>query len=176
MRWDVHGERAVYESEWIKLVLVDVEIPGGERFEHHVVRMPSPAAGCVVHDPDRGVLLLWRHRFITDTWGYEIPAGKVDEGETPIEGAARECLEEAGWRPHNLKPMGSYFPSNGLNDQRFHVFLSDGATYVGEPSDPSESERVEWVPLDDVRRHLAEGRITEGMSVTGLLWLLTAIT
>ena len=75
MRWTVHGERRLYDSEWMRLVLVDVEVPGVERFDHHVVRYPQPASGTVVHDPDRGVLLLWRHRFITDTWGWEIPAG-----------------------------------------------------------------------------------------------------
>ena len=75
MRWQVHGERTIYDSEWVRLTLADVEIPGGERFEHHVVRMPNNAAGTVVLDPERGVLLLWRHRFITDTWGWEIPAG-----------------------------------------------------------------------------------------------------
>jgi 8-oxo-dGTP pyrophosphatase MutT (NUDIX family) len=76
----------------VRLALVDVEIPGVRRFEHHVVRVPRPAAGAVVHDPDRGVLLLWRHRFITDSWGYEIPAGGVDEGETPAQAATRELL------------------------------------------------------------------------------------
>src|SRR3989442_683368 len=75
VRWTVHGERSLYESEWLRLVLVDVEIPDGDRFEHHVIRFPNHAAGTVVRDPDRGVLLLWRHRFITDTWGWEIPAG-----------------------------------------------------------------------------------------------------
>jgi hypothetical protein len=69
VRWQVHGERVLYDSAWVRLSLVDVEIPGGERFEHHVVRMPNKAAGAVVHDRDRGVLLLWRHRFITDAWG-----------------------------------------------------------------------------------------------------------
>jgi hypothetical protein len=78
MRWRVHGERPIYESEWLRLVLTDVEIPGGERFEHHVVRVPNQAAGTVVRDEQRGVLLLWRHRFITDTWGYEIPAGGLN--------------------------------------------------------------------------------------------------
>ena len=65
MRWTVHGERSLYESEWVRLVLVDVEIPGSERFEHHVVRIPNHASGTVVHDPDKGILLLWRHRFVT---------------------------------------------------------------------------------------------------------------
>ena len=53
MRWTVHGERALYSSPWVSLVLVDVELPEGERFEHHVVRLPAPAASCLVDDPER---------------------------------------------------------------------------------------------------------------------------
>ena len=94
MRWTVHGERIIYDSPWIRLALTDVEIPGGECFEHHVVRMPADAAGTVIHDAERGVLLLWRHRFVTDTWGWEIPAGRVDPGETLEEAAVREAIEE----------------------------------------------------------------------------------
>ena len=93
MRWIVHGERTLYSSAWVDLRLADVEIPGGDRFEHHVVRVPREAAGCVVHDPDQGVLLLWRHRFITDTWGWEIPAGAVDAGREPRRG---RCARGAG--------------------------------------------------------------------------------
>ena len=72
MKWTVHGRRTLYESDWVNLVLTDIEIPGGPRFEHHVIRMPAQAAGCVVHDDERGVLLLWRHRFTTDTWGCHV--------------------------------------------------------------------------------------------------------
>src|SRR5580765_5861492 len=135
MRWTVHGERSVYESDWVRLVLTDVEIPDGERFEHHVVRMPNKAAGTVVFDPDRGILLLWRHRFITDSWGWEIPAGRVELDEEPIEAAARETLEETGWAPGPIRPLCTFQPSNGLSDQRFDIFLAEGATYVGEPTD-----------------------------------------
>ena len=77
MRWIVHGERLLYESPWMNLALTDIEIPGGARFEHHVVRAPADASGTVVSD-ERGVLLLWRHRFTTDTWGWEVPAGRID--------------------------------------------------------------------------------------------------
>jgi 8-oxo-dGDP phosphatase len=173
MRWTVHGERSVYESPWVSLRLVDVEIPGQERFDHHVVRMPHRASGTIVHDPDRGVLLLWRHRFITDTWGWELPAGRIDEGETPEQGAARECLEETGWRPGPLEPLFTYEPMNGVCDQFFHVFLAAGATYVGEPTEPAESERVEWVDVATVRAEIVAGRVNEGMGLTGLLWALT---
>src|SRR5512133_2732247 len=117
MRWIVHGERSIYDCEWLTVALTDVEIPGGERFEHHVVRVPNYASGTVVYDPARGVLLLWRHRFITDSWGWEIPAGAVDDGETPAEAAAREVREETGWRPGPVEHRVTYQPSNGLSAQ-----------------------------------------------------------
>ena len=172
MRWTVHGERPVYESEWMRLVLVDVEIPEGARFDHHVVRFPNSASGTVVHDPDRGILLLWRHRFITDTWGWEIPAGRIDPGETPEQAAVRETVEETGWRPGPLRKLCAYAPSNGSSDQVFHLFTASAATHVGEPTDPGESERIDWVPVEDVRRLIAGGEVYDGLSLTALLWTL----
>ncbi|CAB4539270.1 MAG: NUDIX domain-containing protein [Actinobacteria bacterium] len=173
MRWTVHGERVIYDSPWVRLALTDVEIPGGPRFDHHVVRMPAEAAGTVVHDPDRGVLLLWRHRFTTDTWGWEVPAGRIDEGETPVATAEREALEETGWRPGPLRHLATYFPHNGTSDATFHLFAADGATHVGPPSDPSESERVEWVPVEVLRQETRAGRVGDGLSLTALLWWFT---
>lgn len=170
MRWTVHGERFLYESPWVRLCLVDVEPPGADRFEHHVVRIPNQAAGTIVHEPGRGVLLLWRHRFVTDTWGWEIPAGVCDSGETPDQAASRECIEETGWRPGLLTHLLTYNPMAGVVDQTFHVFGATGATEIGSPTDETEAERIEWVPVPQVRAALAEGEITEGMSVTGLAW------
>jgi 8-oxo-dGDP phosphatase len=173
MRWTVHGERTIYDSPWMRLTLADVEVPGHGRFDHHVLRMPAAASGTVVHDPGRGVLLLWRHRFITDSWGWEVPAGRIDEGETPEQAAAREALEETGWRPGPLRHLTTYFPHNGSSDSTFHLFVADGATHVGEPSDPSESERIEWLPLDALRAAVAAGEVHDGLSLTALLWWLT---
>ena len=58
MRWTVHGESVAYRSDWVSLGVADVELPDGRRLDHHVVRLPRPAAGVVVHDPGRGVLML----------------------------------------------------------------------------------------------------------------------
>jgi 8-oxo-dGTP pyrophosphatase MutT (NUDIX family) len=178
MRWDVHGERKLYESVWVTLALTDVEIPAigdkpAVRFEHHVVRMPAAATGVVVHDPQKGILLLWRHRFITDDWGWEVPAGKVDDGETPAEAAYREVVEETGWKPGPLTHLTGYSPVSGVGDHRFELFAATGATYVGEPSDPSEAERIEWVPVDKVKAEIIAGRIPNGLTLTALLWCFT---
>ena len=170
----MHGERSVYDSDWVSLSLVDVEVPDGARFDHHVVRLPRPAVGVVVAGAgptgEDSVLLLWRHRFITGSWGWEVPAGGVDPGEDLETAAAREVLEETGWEAGPLRRMHGYHPSNGLSDQRFELFAADGASYVGEPTDSSESSKVEWVPVATVRELLAGGRVVDGLSLTALLW------
>jgi 8-oxo-dGTP pyrophosphatase MutT (NUDIX family) len=125
----------------------------------------------VIHDPSRGVLLLRRHRFITDTWGWEIPGGRIDEGETAIDAAARETLEETGWRPGPLRHLFSYHPANGAVDQTFHVLAGEGAVEEGAP-DVDEAEQVAWVPLEQVRALIRNGEITDGYSLTALLWFL----
>ena len=142
-RWRVHGESPLYTSEWLSLHVARIELPGGETFSHHVVRMSFDAAGIVIADASRGILLLHRHRFITDTWGWEIPAGRIEAGETPQQAVEREAVEETGWRPHEIEPLGSSYPSNGQSDQLFRYFLARGATKVGEP-EPDETDRVEW--------------------------------
>jgi 8-oxo-dGTP pyrophosphatase MutT (NUDIX family) len=171
-RWTIHGERSLYESEWMNLRLVDVELPDGTRFEHHVVRMPREAAAAVVYAPERGVLLLWRHRFITDSWSWELPAGRIDDGESPEEAARRETLEETGWRPGPLRLIGSYHPQPGGVQQRFHVFMAEGAVHEGEPEDRNEADRIEWVPVERVRELIRAGEVTDGYSLSGLLWAL----
>jgi 8-oxo-dGTP pyrophosphatase MutT (NUDIX family) len=170
-RWRVHGERSVYESDWVSLRLADVELPDGRRFDYHVVRSPRGAASVVAVDPSLGVLMVWRHRFITDTWGWEVPAGGLDDGESPEQAAARETLEETGWRPGPLRKLGVYYPSNGRSDERFHVFVADGAVEEGEP-DRTEAERVEWVPVDTLRAHIEAGLVQDGFSLTSVLWAL----
>ena len=167
MQWIVHGERALYQSEWVNLALVDVEIPDERRFDHHVIRVPRAVAGAVIRRPDE-VLLLWRHRFITDTWGWEIPAGKIEDGESPIEGAAREAFEETGWQPGSLYHLTTFHPTNGMSDHTFHIFVADGATHVGEPTDRSEATRVEWVPVERVRDLIANDEIRDGLSLCAL--------
>src|SRR5262249_39680402 len=100
----------------------------------------------------------------------EIPGGRVDKGESPEQAAARETLEETGWRPGPLRHLTTYHPNNGQTDLKFHVFFAAGAEHIGAPSDPYESERIEWVPVDDVRRLVAAHEVHDGLALTGLLW------
>ncbi|MBF8193616.1 NUDIX hydrolase [Nonomuraea sp. K274] len=169
MCWQVHSERSLYTDEWLDIRVADVESPDGRRLDHRLVRT-APGAGAVVTDDQERVLLIWRHRFITDTWAWEIPLGLVDEGEMPATAAAREVEEETGWRPGPLRPLLSIQPGNGFSDSLHHVYRGESATHVGLPAGPWE--RVEWVPVADVRRLVDNGEIVCGTSLSALLYLL----
>lgn len=172
MKWIEHGRRTVYSSEWVRVELADVEIPGGARFEHHVLAMPRTSNVAVVTDDLDRVLLLYRHRFITGRWGWEVPGGWGDPGEQPVETIWREIEEETGWRPGVVSVMTEYFAMAGISDAHFTVFYATGCKQVGEPEDASESTRVEWVPADVVRKLLATGEITDGPSFAALSYYL----
>lgn len=173
MEWTVHGRRAIYESPWVSLDLVDIELPDGRRFEQHVVRMARPVAAVVAVDERDRVLLMWRHRHVTDTWGWEIPAGRIEEGESAEEAAVRETEEETGWRPGPLSLIVVSQPANGSVDSRHHLFHADGARRIGPPTDITEADRVEWIPLVDVRSMIARGEIVNGPTLIGLLHVLS---
>ncbi|MGH3388979.1 MAG: NUDIX hydrolase, partial [Actinomadura sp.] len=148
MHWTTHGERSIYRSPWLDVHLADVELPDGRRFDHHLVRV-RPSAGVAAVDDLGRVLLIWRHRFIPDTWGWEIPGGRIEADEDPAGAAAREMVEETGWQPGPLHPLMTARPSPGLTDGVHHIFLADGGTLVGAPTDV-EAERIEWVALSSV--------------------------
>jgi 8-oxo-dGTP pyrophosphatase MutT (NUDIX family) len=170
-RWEVHSEKPLYTDEWLDIRLADVELPDGRHLEHRLIRA-RPGAG-VAMIVDGSVLLLWRHRFITDTWGWEVPLGKADPGEDLQAAAAREAEEETGWRPGPLRPLLRIAPTPGISDAVHHVFRADTATHIGPPPDAYESERVAWVPLADIPRLAADGKISSGTTLSALLYALT---
>lgn len=173
MRWTVHGEKPLYKDEWLDIRLADVELPDGRRLEHRVIRTP-PGAGCVTIREGR-VLLLWRHRFITGTWGWEIPFGKINAGEDPARAAARETEEETGWRPGPVVPLLRVEPTAGISDSVHHVYLAAGAERIGPPEDGYESSRVGWVALDEVPALIGRGDISSGTTLAALLYAITSL-
>lgn len=168
--WKNLGEHEVYSNPWLRINLADVELPDGRHLDHYLMRL-RPVALCTAVNAGGEVLLLWRHRFITDTWGWELAAGVVEDGESLEAAAAREMLEETGWRPGPLKHLMTVEPSNGLSDALHHVYWSESAEYVGHPEDDFESERREWVPLSLVPELVAKGSVRSANAVSALLML-----
>lgn len=117
--------------------------------------------------------MLWRHRFITDRWAWEIPIGRVNENEAPSGAAARETEEETGWRPQGLSPLVYSRPSSGILDSAHHLFKAEHATYIGSAADGFESDRIEWVPLASVKDLINKGEIVGGPTMIGLLYVLS---
>ncbi|MFC0527211.1 NUDIX hydrolase [Phytohabitans kaempferiae] len=171
MRWLVHGTQAAYQSPWVEVWIDDVELPNGQRIQHHNLKFPRPSVTAVVVDQDR-TLLLWRHRHITDSWGWEIPAGWADPGEDLAEAAAREVREETGYEARSIEPLTSYNALSGISTMRFNAFLATEVIPTGEPVDKSESTRIEWIPLPEVPKLAAAGQITDGPSLTALSYYL----
>lgn len=172
LEWRVHGERTVYDNRWIRLVLVDVEAPNGERFESHVARLGRVAIGLIVDEGER-VLTLWRYRFATDEWGYELLGGIVEPGEDPALTAAREVEEESGYRPlGEPEHLISFQPFPGMVDARTDVFLWRRVEKIGEPTDTEEAARIEWTPIGDMVDHARGGRLVgAGTIIPPILYL-----
>lgn len=173
MEWVVHGQRAVYRSPWVELLLADVQTPTGHRFEHHVVRAPRHAVNIAVRNDADRVLMLWRHRFIVNHWCWELPAGWVDDGETPEQAARREVKEETGWRiGTDLTCLGVCNADNGLADIRTHLFTTRDAAPAGPPRDIDEAAHIEWIPLADIPDLIRAGLISDAPIMVTLLLAL----
>lgn len=171
MRWTVYGEHSLYETPWVRLRALDVEKPDGTRGDYHVVRLRDVAVAAAV-DRERRVLMMWRHRFVTGTWGWELPMGLVEDGEEPAAAAGRELEEETGWRAGSLRPLVRAEPAAGITDARHFVFRTDDATRIGEPTERNESDRLEWIPLAGVRELIERGGIVSSATLVGVMALL----
>jgi len=173
MEWKVISERPLYQDEWLDIRIADIELPDGRHLAHRAIRTP-PGAGVVALDDEQRVLLIWRHRHITGTWGWEIPIGRIEDGETAAEAAAREFEEESGWRAGPLRPLLAVLPTPGISTSAHHIYQADTAAYAGKLVDGFESERVSWVPLADLRSLVGKGQITSGTTLAALLYVLTS--
>jgi 8-oxo-dGTP pyrophosphatase MutT (NUDIX family) len=169
--WRIRGERTVYDNKWVRVTLVDVEPPGVQRFEHHVVRLFRVAIGAVLDGQDR-VLMLRRYRFVPDQWGWELPGGIVNDGENPRETASREIEEETGWRPSTLRHLLTFQPMVGMVDSPHEIYIGRGAYHIGEPTDTEEAGQVAWIPLTEVPDLMARNELLGAGTLVALLHIL----
>jgi ADP-ribose diphosphatase len=172
--WRTYGERLVYDNRWVRLGLVDVEAPNGERWEYHVVHLDRIAVGLIIDERDR-VLMLWRYRFPTDQWGYELQGGLVEEGEEPAVTAAREVVEETGWRPvGEPEHLISFEPLPGQVTAPVDVYLWREAEKVGEPTDTEEVGRLEWMPLSRIPELARQQQLLGAGALVPLLYYMVS--
>lgn len=169
--WVVHGERPIYENQWVTVGLADISQPSGNRFEHHTVTLPAAAVAVVLDDTGEHVLMAWRHRFVSDTWNWELPGGLLDPDEEPVDTVVREVEEETGYRVRTVERLVTFEPMIGTVRSAHHVFLARGAQRVADPTELDEGS-FEWVALAEVPELIAKGRIVNSGSLVGLLHVL----
>lgn len=171
--WKTFGERLIYDNKWVKLGLVDVQAPNGQRWEYHVVHLHRIAIALILNDDGDRVLMLYRYRFPTKQWGYELLGGLVEDGEDSKVTAAREAIEESGWRPKGEpEHLVSFEPLPGQITAPTDVYLWRGAERIGEPTDTEEVGRLEWVPLAQIPELVREQKILGAGGIVPLLYLL----
>jgi 8-oxo-dGTP pyrophosphatase MutT (NUDIX family) len=166
--WRIKSEETVLRTPWFGVSVAAVELPDGQAIEHYALRRPPVVLTAMLDDQDR-VLLVWRYRFITSTWGWELPSGLADPQEDLPTAAAREALAETGWEPVDLRPLLQLQELPGLADAVQHVFWSDRARQCGEPG--WETTRLEWIPLRDAAALTAAGQIRASSTAAALLHL-----
>jgi 8-oxo-dGTP pyrophosphatase MutT (NUDIX family) len=157
----------VFTGRVIQVNLERVQLPNGSIADLEIVHHPGGAA-VVAIDANRNVCLLRQFRHAASGFLWELPAGKIDHPEPPLETARRELMEEAGVRAHRWEPLGDYVSSPGVFTEVVHLFLATDLERV--PTRPEEHEvlEVHWKPLDEVVQMGLDGEIRDGKSLVGI--------
>lgn len=171
--WRVLKRKVVYQSPWVNLYQASVQLPDGSIIEdHHVVEYPQNAVGVVAVGKDGRVLLIDHYRFITKTRGWEIPAGRIDEGEEAEQAAGRELIEETAFVAGSITKLGRYYASIGSSTLAFHIFVGRNLTPTGGALDANEVIELRWFPVSEIRQLIVRNAILDGLSLTALMWAL----
>jgi 8-oxo-dGTP pyrophosphatase MutT (NUDIX family) len=171
--WLNLGERPLVETPWLQLKQAEVVLPGGRQVDHYLLRVPPLVLTAILDEQDR-VLLLWRHRFIPDYWGFELPSGIADPDEDLAAAAARQALAESGWEPVEPRLLLTLHPWSGLTDATSHIYWTRQAICRGDPPAAFEADRLDWVPLPDIPNLVTSGQIRCASTATALLMLAGA--
>lgn len=156
----------LYDGKILRLYRDDVELPdGGTAFREYVTHSGGAA---VLFIKDGAVALVKQYRYVYGKEIYEIPAGKLNEGEEPIAAALRELEEETGYRALNAEHYLSIYPSPGYTNEIVHVYKVQSAEYVGEKPDEDEFLHCEFKPLAEVVKLIESGEICDAKTVAAI--------
>lgn len=159
-----------------RIVALDVErvtLPNGVEAELEIVRHPGGAAVVALNEADE-ICLLRQYRYAAGGWLWELPAGKIDHREPPLETARRELAEEAGVQAREWTFLGEMVSSPGVFTEVVHLYLAQGLSAVPAGGEPEEVIEIHWVRFADalrraVRADRGEHAIRDAKSALGIL-------
>ena len=159
--------QTVYKDKHQKISKVTADF--GSFQKEYFVRDVGHRAGVLIIQNNK-VLLVRQYRFLINDLSWEIPGGKVDEGESPKFAAARECLEETGLRPNVLMPLINFHPGLDISHNPTHVFYTEDFEETNENYlEPSEVVELQWVDLDKCLAMIFTQEIQESLSMISIL-------
>jgi ADP-ribose pyrophosphatase len=162
-----------FDGAWVHVRIDEVRLPTGRVTTREVVEHPGAVAIVGVTSDDNVLLLRQSHHTIGRTL-LGLPAGTLEQGETPEACAQRELTEETGYRAGRLTQLASYYTSPGYTNERLTIFHAANCEPAGGEIDPDELIRLAPIPLADVPRLLSPGpdQIEDAKTLIGLLILL----
>ena len=159
------SSRVVYDGKILRLEVDKVRLPDGSESVRECVRHSGGAA--VLFIVENKVALVKQYRYLYGKEIYEIPAGKMEEGEDPAVAAMRECEEETGYRAQ-VSHLVDIYPSPGYTDEIIHIYLAECGEFAGQHTDEGEFLTCEFVPLEEVVQMIESGEICDSKTVTAI--------
>lgn len=165
----ITSSKEVYRCKLFRVTEDEAEDRTGWHMHRSVVRHNGSAVVMPV-DSDSRVLLVRQYRLPASQFLWEVPAGKVDEGENALQAAKRELTEETGLRAKKWRKLVTFFPSPGYVEEKMTIFLAEQLTQ-GE-AHPMDDERIEtrWFTKKELRRLIETNKILDAKTMIGFLY------
>lgn len=162
------ASRTVYRGKVLSLDMDEVEEPGGVHTTREVVRHSGSVALVAVQDDGR-IVLVRQYRYPVDDSLWELPAGRIDAGESPEQAAQRELQEEIGFRAGDLDKIAFFYTTPGFCDEAMHVFRATRLVASAAKGDEDERIEVRAFALADLEAMIDGGEVREGKTLVALL-------
>jgi 8-oxo-dGTP pyrophosphatase MutT (NUDIX family) len=159
--------KPVFSGRVIQVNIERVELPNGSVADLEIIHHPGGAAVVALDNSGR-VCLLRQFRHAADGYLWELPAGKIDNKEPPLQTARRELTEEAGAIAESWQSLGDYIASPGVFTEIVHLYLATELTHGELGLEEHEVIEVHWLPFEAALQMARDGEIRDGKSLVGL--------